>query len=149
MKISPQSLRLAVNPSFAIVDHTFQDTGSNLGQTCVLGIQAFHLIKPVLHIAQRPLRFGSPDAIEVGGDFATKTLAAPDASLDIWLTIPATCFLHKDHLNHQYHIRRALYLAGIALELNKLAIFRTQHWEFHQQNPRSIPSSSSEVLVGA
>ena len=81
-------------------------------------------------VPQRPLKFKAPEAVEVTGAFATRTMVAPEAVIDVTVTMPTDCFYPKDYLNHQYHARRALYLATAASALQKVAAFRQQRWEY-------------------
>jgi U3 small nucleolar RNA-associated protein 22 len=74
--------------------------------------------------------------VAVTGDFAAETMALPEAVVDVTLTLPASCFYHKDHLNHQYHAKRALYLLTVASALRKTANFKQQRWEYIHNNPR-------------
>ena len=82
------------------------------------------------------MSFKAPSIVEVSGDFASGTLAAPEACMDVRLTMPGSCFLQKDHLNHQYHAKRAMYLATVAAALKQVPAFQRQHWEYKNNDPR-------------
>ena len=88
------------------------------------------------NVSQRPLKFKAPEAVEVTGAFATRTMALPEAVIDVTVTMPTDCFYPKDNLNHQYHARRALYLATAAAALQKVAAFKQQRWEYINGNLR-------------
>ena len=82
------------------------------------------------------MSFKAPSAVEVSGDFACRTLAAPEACLDVRLTMPGSCFLQKDHLNHQYHAKRAMYLAAVGAALREVPAFKRQHWQYENNDSR-------------
>ena len=85
---------------------------------------------------QKTMRFLPPISVEVGGQFSRQTLTAPDSHMDVSLGIPTACLLQKDHLNHQYHAKRALYLATIAAELSKVQGLKKQRWHYPTNDPR-------------
>jgi len=53
----------------------------------------------------------------VVGSFLLGTVAKPDVVVDVEVTMPAATFQPKDHLNHRYFHKRALYLAHLAAHL--------------------------------
>lgn len=65
-------------------------------------------------------------------------MIVPENDIQVTLTIPSSCFLRKDHLNHQYHAKRAMYLAVIAqyLQRAKGTIFKHTDWEFSKNDLR-------------
>jgi len=95
-----------------------------------------HILDRRMFDVQKPLNFEAPTAVELTGDFACKTIALPQACVDVTLTLPPTCFYHKDYLNHRYHAKRALYLVTVATALKKTATFKQQRWEYIHDDPR-------------
>lgn len=63
-------------------------------------------------------------------------MALPESTIEVAVKMPANCFFSKHHLNHQYHAKRALYLAHIAKAIKKEQLFDGQ-WEFPHADPRS------------
>ena len=101
-----------------------------------------------MQFTQKPLNFSPPEAVAITGDHASETMALPEACVDVTLTLPSSCFYHKDHLNHRYHAKRALYLLHVAAALKKTATFKQQRWEFLHNDPRSAVLVSLEPLQG-
>ncbi|GAQ85560.1 U3 small nucleolar RNA-associated protein 22 [Klebsormidium nitens] len=75
------------------------------GYAAALGVPAAKL---------QGLRLMRPARVEVVGSFVGKTVAKPVQNVDVAVEIPKAFFHEKDYLNHRYHAKRALYLAGLA-----------------------------------
>lgn len=77
---------------------------------------------------QRPLPFAPPTSVSIAGSHATDTAIQGDYVVDVAVQMPASCFEHKDHLNHRYHAKRALYLAALSQQIRKQPAYADQHW---------------------
>lgn len=77
---------------------------------------------------QRPLPFAPPTSVSIVGSHATDTAVQGDNVVDVAVQLPASCFEHKDHLNHRYHAKRALYLATLSQQIRKQPAYADQHW---------------------
>ncbi|XP_041363671.1 nucleolar protein 6-like [Gigantopelta aegis] len=61
--------------------------------------------------------FLAPRSVEVVGSFLLGTCIKPGVHVDLAVTMPKECIQAKDHLNHRYIRKRALYLTTIAHHL--------------------------------
>ena len=52
------------------------------------------------------------------------TAVGRDAVADVAMEMPSACFESKDHLNHRYHVKRALYLTAVAAHLRSYGFKR-------------------------
>eukprot|EP00038_Savillea_parva_P031344 m.85330 g.85330 ORF g.85330 m.85330 type:complete len:1166 (-) comp9627_c0_seq2:2267-5764(-) len=64
-------------------------------------------------------KFRKPAKVSVIGSFLVKTVAKPDVAADLEVTMPSETFQPKDHLNHRYFHKRALYLAHLAAHFRR------------------------------
>lgn len=62
------------------------------------------------------------------GSAALHCLAKPDIMVDMAVTIPKASLYMKDHLDCKYHGKRVLWLAVVASQLKKHALFKQQEW---------------------
>jgi U3 small nucleolar RNA-associated protein 22 len=85
---------------------------------------------------QRPLPFAPPTSVSIIGSHATDTAIQGDNVVDVAVAMPASCFDHKDHLNHRYHAKRALYLAAVAQHLRKQPAYAEQQWGLFDDDVR-------------
>jgi U3 small nucleolar RNA-associated protein 22 len=85
---------------------------------------------------QRPMLFAPPTSVSIVGSHATDTAIQGDDVVDVAVEMPASCFEHKDHLNHRYHAKRALYLAVLAQQLRKQPIYADQQWGIFNNDVR-------------
>ncbi|KAL3865413.1 hypothetical protein ACJMK2_042804 [Sinanodonta woodiana] len=63
-------------------------------------------------------RFLPPKEATILGSFISDTCVKPDVHLDMMVVIPKECIQAKDHLNHRYARKRALYLTVVARHLD-------------------------------
>ena len=79
---------------------------------------------------QRPslFPFQAPSQVSMTGSAALQCLAKPDIMVDVAVTIPKACLYQKDHLDCKYHAKRVLWLAVVASQLKKHALFKQQEW---------------------
>ena len=89
-----------------------------------------------------PFPFHPPGKVTTLGSAALQCLAKPDLVVDLALTIPKACLYDKDHLDCKYHGKRALWLAAVAAQLKKHAMFKQQEWTLLNNDARQAPLSS-------
>ena len=65
-------------------------------------------------LLQRPLKVHPPLAVNLIGSLAFGTATAEDVIADVAMEMPRESFDEKDHLNHRYHVKRAVYLTSVA-----------------------------------
>ncbi|EFJ46211.1 hypothetical protein VOLCADRAFT_93423 [Volvox carteri f. nagariensis] len=58
-----------------------------------------------------------PSAVTVVGSYAAKAVARPETTVDIAVQLPADLLAPKAHLNHRYHVIRAVYLMAVVRHL--------------------------------
>lgn len=91
---------------------------------------------PICLMMQKPLPFVAPTRVYMVGSHATKTAIQQDSVVDVAVELPASCFERKDHLNHRYLSKRALYLAALATVLANQPPFADQRWQCFNDDPR-------------
>eukprot|EP00850_Spirogloea_muscicola_P007141 SM000035S13121 [mRNA] locus=s35:545349:553633:- [translate_table: standard] len=69
--------------------------------------------------AKAGFMFRAPSRVEAIGSLPLRIAVASSAVLDVAVEIPKACFREKDFLDHQYHAKRALYLAALAAQLTE------------------------------
>eukprot|EP00850_Spirogloea_muscicola_P014641 SM000106S13989 [mRNA] locus=s106:344809:353218:- [translate_table: standard] len=69
--------------------------------------------------AKAGFTFRAPSRVEAIGSLPLRIAVAPSAVLDVAVEIPKACFREKDFLDHQYHVKRAMYLAALAVQLTE------------------------------
>lgn len=101
----------------------------------------------------KPMPFAAPTAVYMVGSHATSTAIRQESIVDVAIEMPACSFERKDHLNHRYFAKRALYLAALAAELAKQATFTNQRWQpFNDDSRRpclliTVPSEGEGPTV--
>ncbi|CAH1797578.1 unnamed protein product [Owenia fusiformis] len=98
-------------------------------------------LKIKVPIKQEPLdvkgkfQFQKPKSVKVIGSYLLGTCTKPDYHVDLALEIPKECIQAKDHLNHRYLRKRALYLTCIAAHLRKDKSIEKLEFSYHHGNP--------------
>lgn len=57
--------------------------------------------------------------VSIVGSYTLGTACRPGAAVDVAVVLPRACFKEKDHLNHRYHVKKALFLSHAAGLLRK------------------------------
>ncbi|EFJ46213.1 hypothetical protein VOLCADRAFT_105649 [Volvox carteri f. nagariensis] len=78
-----------------------------------------------------------PSAVTVVGSYAAKAVARPETTVDIAVQLPADLLAPKAHLNHRYHVIRAVYLMAVARHLRDVSysLFGEQRLEALHGDP--------------
>lgn len=84
-----------------------------------------------------PFPFHAPTQVSMTGSAALQCLAKPDILVDVAVTIPKACLYEKDHLDCKYYGKRVLWLAVLASQLKKHALFKQQEWGLCNGDARS------------
>ncbi|GLI63249.1 hypothetical protein VaNZ11_006146 [Volvox africanus] len=87
--------------------------------------------------AQDSLTIHPPAHVTVVGSYAMHAVARPDATVDIAIQLPNGLLVPKAHLNHRYHVIRAVYLVAVAQYLREVSysLFGEQWIEAHHGDP--------------
>ncbi|ESQ53434.1 hypothetical protein EUTSA_v10024292mg [Eutrema salsugineum] len=80
--------------------------------------------------------FKRPNGFTVCGSYSIRSMAKPDASVDLLLHLPKECFYEKDYMNHRYHVKRCLYLCVIRKHLLSSSSFEKVEWSTLQNEAR-------------
>lgn len=78
-----------------------------------------------------------PAAVDLIGSLAMGTAVGRDAVADVAMEMPGACFEGKDHLNHRYHVKRALYLTAVAAHLRSCG-YKRLTWVLMNEDARSV-----------
>lgn len=81
------------------------------------------------------------------GSAALQCPVKPDITVDVAVTIPKACLYEKDHLDCKYHGKRVLWLAVVASQLKKHALFKQQEWALSNNDARYNNLNSSLRLT--
>lgn len=87
-----------------------------------------------LEIPSFPFQFIAPRSASIIGSYAVSTVVGPTFSVDVVVEIPAKSFQKENYLNQVYHKKKALYLAYLALQLQKLPSVEHCRFTFRQGN---------------
>ena len=96
-------------------------------------------------IVQRKWSALPPAGVYLIGSLATETAVGSDVIVDVAIEMPSACFEGKDHLNHRYHVKRALYLTAVVAHLKKRGFEQTS-WVLVNHDARSVPRSLLRML---
>ncbi len=88
-----------------------------------------------------------PVKVAIAGGHATRSAIRAAQVVDVTVEMPVSCFEHKDHLNHRYHVKRALYLTVLSQQLAKHTAFADQQWACFNHDARCISIAHSGGLV--
>ncbi|KAK3588803.1 hypothetical protein CHS0354_012016 [Potamilus streckersoni] len=78
--------------------------------------------------------FLPPKEATIIGSFTSDTCVKPDVHLDMMVVIPKECIQAKDHLNHRYARKRALYLTVLAKHLDNQPKVEDLMFTYHHGN---------------
>ena len=78
-----------------------------------------------------------PASVSLVGSLPRDTAVGSDVVVDVAIEMPKRCFEGKDHLNHRYHVKRAVYLTAVAAHL-KARGFKRLNWVVTNHDPRSV-----------
>ncbi|GLC36668.1 hypothetical protein PLESTM_000487400 [Pleodorina starrii] len=62
-----------------------------------------------------------PAAVTLVGSYAARAVARPDTTVDVAVQLPTDFLAPKAHLNHRYHVQRAVYLLAVARHLRDVS----------------------------
>ncbi|XP_064608729.1 nucleolar protein 6-like [Liolophura sinensis] len=78
--------------------------------------------------------FYPPSKVKVTGSYLLDTCLKSDVQVDLAVEMPQLCFQPKDHLNHRYLRKRALYLTCLATHLRKSDLVNDMKFTYHHGN---------------
>ena len=96
---------------------------------------------------QRRMSLLPPASVSLVGSVARGTALAPDVVADVAIEMPAACFEGKDHINHRFHVKRAVYISAVAAHL-KSRDFKRLTWVVLNHDPRSVLLPFASIFLG-
>lgn len=85
---------------------------------------------------QRPVKIYPPVSVDLVGGLACGTATSAGVTADVAIGMPPQTFDEKDHLNHRYHVKRAVFLASVAEYLEQQADVKVHAWSLLNNDNR-------------